>query len=169
MNNIIIINETPEKYHDIAQIVISDLISLFCKYTKITGYYMKQRNELQAQNQGRVRTAENWNDFDDYYALMEELAQNCKDSKMKLLSNHITDKIYITQYDLYPSRFDFFNTGCKLNFIMKSDKKITIDAITETDGYIRYRFILRPRNDKWLIDWIGYSYKEEGYLRKMDL
>lgn len=169
MNKIIITDETPEKYHDIAQIVISDLISLFCKYTEVTGYYMKQLNELQAQNKGIVRTAENWNDFDDYYALMDKLARDCKDSKMKLLSDHITDKIYITPYDLYPSRFDFFNTGCKLNFIMKSDKKITIDAITEADEYIRYRFILRPINDKWLIDWVGYSYEEEGSLRKMDL
>lgn len=168
-NVTIIMDETPELYHSYAEQVIPNFVNLFREYTRITSFYMKQWHEIAQQYKGIVRTPENWHDFDESDALMNKISDECKNKKMELLAEHITDKIYITRNDRYPSEFDFFNKNFKLKFIMKSVKKITIDAITEMNGYKRYRFILRPKNDKWLIDWLGYSYEEEGYLRKWTL
>lgn len=170
MDNITVnLDKTPEKYRSNAEQVVADFVELFRKYTKVTGIYMKQRNELIKQHKGVVRTAENWNDFDEYYACVDKLENDCRQDKMELLGEHITDNIYVTKFDLYPSRFDYFNTGCRIDFIMKSEKKITLDAIFNGDDYERQRFILRKQDNNWKIDWFGYSYEEEGYLRKDDL
>ena len=168
-NVIIIMDETPEKYRSYAELVVPDFVKLFREYTKMTAPYIKQRKELAEKWAGTPRTAENWNDFDEYDSLMDKWSAECKNKKLELLTGRITDNIYVTPHDLYPSRFDFFNNSFKLRFIMKSAKKITIDAIDESTDYVRYRFILRPDDDKWLIDWLGYSYEEEGALKKWDL
>ncbi len=169
MDNISInLDETPIKYRLNAEQVIYDLVNLFRKYTRVTEPFMKQRNELIEQNKGVVRTAENWNDFDEYYALMEKIENDCRQAKKEILAEHITDNIYITAFDLYPSKFNYFNIGCQINFIMKSEKKITMDAVFNTNGYERHRFILRNEDNTWKIDWFGFSYEEEGYLRKAD-
>ena len=52
---------------------------------------------------------------------------------------------------------------------MKSEKKIILDTAFNTDSYERHRFILRKQDNTWKIDWFGFSYEEEGYLRKSDL
>ena len=176
MENItIIMDETPERFRHYADQIIPDFIELFREYTKITTPLMKQRKEIIEQNKHIIRTADNWNDFDDYYAILNKIDDECRKRKAELLAGHITDNIYVTNSDKYPSEFDYFNSTFKLRFIMKSEKKITIDTIpypiSDRYGYLRHRFILRPDpdNGKWLIDWFGFSYEEEGYLRKWDL
>ena len=170
MDNISIsLDKTPIKFRSNAEQVIYDIVHLFRKYTRITEPYMKQRNELIEQNKGVVRTSENWHDFDEYYELIEKIECDCRQAKKELLAKHITDNIYITALDLYPSRFHYFNTGCQINFIMKSKKKITLDAVFNTDCYERHRFILCNQENTWKINWFGFSYEEEGALRKSAL
>ncbi len=170
MDKIVVnLEQTPEKYRSNAEQVVPDFVELFRKYTKVTGTYMKQRNELIEQNKGVVRTAANWNNFDEYYALMGQIRNECRKAKIELLDGHITENIFVTELDLYPSKFDYFNNGCQINFIMKSEKKITLDAIFDKGGYERHRFILRRQDNSWKIDWFGYSYEEQGYLKKSDL
>lgn len=169
MDNIVInLDKTPEKFRSYAEQIIEDFVKLFRDYTKITEPYMKRLNELFEQNKGVIRTAENWHDFDDYYAEMDKLKDDCKRDKLELLSGHITDNIYISSGDMYPSRFSYFNSGCTIYFIMKSEKKITLDTVFTNEGYERHRFVLRKDNNVWKLDWIGLSYEEEGYERKAD-
>ena len=170
MDNISIsLDETPVKFRFNAEQVIYDIVNLFRKYTRVTEPYMKQRTEVIEQNKSVVRTAENWHDFDEYYTLMEKIECDCRQAKRELLAKHITDNIYVTAFDSYPSKFNYFNTGCQVNFIMKSEKKIILDTAFNTGSYERHRFILRKQDNTWKIDWFGFSYEEEGYLRKSDL
>lgn len=78
----------------------------------------------------------------------------------------------MSPFDTVPSHFAYFHTGGTLRFIMKTTKKVTIQtSFTDEDGNDTYhKFILRPVEGKWLIDWFGYGYeREDGPYKKFDL
>ena len=157
----ILISDIPERFHPIAEQVLPSFIKLFEDYvSQITPLMERYHAMFQKNTDGE---------------LSEQISMIEKESKLvkdRLFQDHITNNIYVLPFDTVPSCFAYFHTGGTLRFIMKTTKKITIQTsfIDENGSDTYHRFILRPVDGEWLIDWFGYGYEgEDGPYKKFDL
>lgn len=154
------LKDTPERFHPVAKQVLPAFIKLFEDYAAQITPLMERDHAMRKQNaDGKLS---------EQITAIEQESRQVKD---RLFKGRITSNIYVTPYDTFPSQFEYFLTGGSLHFIMKTTKKITVQtAFTDEDGCETYhRFVLRPEDGDWLIDWFGYGYEaEEGPYRKSD-
>ena len=142
------LDKTPERFHPVAEQVLPAFIRLFEDYAAQITPLMERDHAMRKQNaDGKLS---------EQISAIEQESRQVKD---RLFKERIT------------SQFEYFLTGGSLHFIMKTSKKITIQtSFTDEDGNeIYHRFVLRPVEKNWLIDWFGYGYEsEEGPYRKSD-
>lgn len=154
------LDKTPERFHPVAEQVLPAFIRLFEDYAAQITPLMERDHAMRKQNaDGKLS---------EQISAIEQESRQVKD---RLFKERITSNIYVTPYDTFPSQFEYFLTGGSLHFIMKTSKKITIQtSFTDEDrNEIYHRFVLRPVEKNWLIDWFGYGYEsEEGPYRKSD-
>lgn len=160
-NLTILLNGTPERFRPTAEQVLPSFIKLFEDYVSQITPLMERDHAMRRQNAD--------GSLSEQIGALEEESKSVKD---RLLKGHITNNIYVSPFDTVPSTFAYFHTGGTLHFTIKTAKKITIHiSFTDEDGNDTYhRFILRPAEGRWLIDWFGYSCEgEEGPFKKYDL
>lgn len=150
--------QTPDKFITEAKEVAVPFITLFQDYIREISPVLKEFHSLFKKNAKG-----------EYSKEITETLTKSQDIKLSYFSNCVTDSIYISSGDIYPSRFAHFITGCEINVIMKTKKRITL-VVSFPDGCGNkefQQFILRPTEDKWLLDYIGIGYEDAtGPFRK---
>ena len=66
-----------------------------------------------------------------YSERIGELTEKSRELKIEILSDHISEDIYISPYDSYPTSFSYFAETPELKFVMKSSKKAAVIAKTK--------------------------------------
>ncbi len=156
----VIASETAEKYLHYAEKITPWFIKMMQEYDNQISPLMSKHLKLCKQNRDGGYSDE-----------IVELVNKIRKTKHDILFGHLNEEIYISAYDLVPTRFHYFNTDCTLKFIMKTTKKAMIIAhfkdIKGSD--IWHKFEFRPQNDTWILDQIFLSYTDEkGPYKRLD-
>ena len=150
--------QTPDKFITEAKEVVVPFVTLFQNYIREISPVLKEFHSLFEKNAKG-----------EYSEKITETRAKSLNIKLSYFSDCVTDSIYISSGDIYPSRFAHFITGCEIDVIMKTKKRITL-VVSYIDGCGNkefQQFILRPTEDKWLLDYIGIGYEDvTGPFRK---
>ncbi len=156
----VITSNTSEKYLSYADVILPWFIEIMQKYVVEITPIMSRCHELCDINQD--------GQFSDEIGKLTEFSRS---KKREILSGHINEQIYISAFDTAPTRFDYFNTECTVQFVMKTSKKAAVIAHS-IDSYgsdIWHKFEFRPQNDRWILDKMFLSYESEnGPYKRFD-
>ncbi|MCM1164648.1 MAG: hypothetical protein NC299_12715 [Lachnospiraceae bacterium] len=61
-----------------------------------------------------------------------------------------------------PSKYDYINGECTVDFIMKTAARATVIAHFMSGIAQKHKFVLRDVNGKWLIDEVYYGFESDG-------
>ena len=152
--------KTSEKYLKYKDVILPWFIEMMQEYEEKIAPLMKEYHELFKSNkQGQ------------HSERIGELTEKSKELKIEILSGYISENIYISPYDSYPTSFSYFAENPELKFVMKSSKKVAVIAKTK-DKYgeeIWHKFEFKPNDSEWKLDKMYMSYEgENGPYKKID-
>lgn len=156
----VISTETPEKYQAYQEKILPWFLEMMHQYVVEITPLMSRCHELCDLNRNGQYSDE-----------IRDITQNALTKKRGILAGHISEQIYISSGDTYPTRFHYFDTDCSVHFIMKTLKKAVVIAHT-IDSYssdVWHKFEFRPKEDSWILDKIYLSYEsQDGPYKKID-
>lgn len=152
--------QTPEKYISYKDNIFPWFVSMMQEYEVQISPLMNELNDLIKSNKdGR------------YSEKIGRLREKSRLLKADILSDYISENIFISPYDSSPTRFCYFTADCNLKFIMKTSKKASIIAKTsdEYGSEIWHKYEFRPCDVMWKLDKMFMSYEgEAGPYKRMD-
>lgn len=152
--------QTPEKYICYKDKILPWFIDMMQEYEAQISPLMKKLNELYKCNQRGQYSDE-----------IGRLTEESKALKSEILSEHISESIFVSSFDSSPTRFCYFTAECSLKFIMKTSKKASVIAKTN-DKYgsdVWHKFEFRPNDEIWKLDKMYLSYESEnGPFKRFD-
>ena len=152
--------QTSEKYMCYKDNILPWFIGMMQEYEAQIAPLMKKHNELFKHNQ-----------HGQYSEEIGKLREKSRVIKTDILSEYISENIFVSPYDSSPTRFCYFATKCNLKFIMKTSKKasIIVRTIDEYGSDVWHKFEFRPYDIIWKLDKMFMSYESEsGPYKRMD-
>lgn len=151
--------DTPEKYLPMKDILVPAVVAFLRQLCALEEEIYQRSEKMEAdklragipKSQMAPGSMELWEEYRERYGEIAKL--HCT---QKLL-----DRGYGRSYGC-PATYAYLNTGCKLDFTMKSPKKAVIVTHYHKGIDMKHQFVLKIEENEWNIDSVSYGYENES-------
>jgi hypothetical protein len=154
-------SQTPEKFQNMKDEVLSFLITNLLSLNDLETKYFEKYNELDADkkrlgipsNQTHPKGDELW----------EEYHQRCKEILALICIKSFNE----TRSMGKPAEYDYLDyNDTKILFIMKSDSRAVVETYYEDGIKEKQQFVLKKTSNGWKIDKKSYGFQDEDTWHK---
>ncbi len=157
MDERIVIKDTPEKYAEMAKVIVPPFLELMKTLTDLEDKAFVRSGELDAEK------AEMGIPSSIIHPGYMEFINAYRAQYREALSGMCTKKLFARPFGVsihHPARYLDALEGTVF-FTMKSDKKAMIDIKNNEGRSLKHRFIFKVEDDVWKIDEVRYGFGEE--------
>lgn len=155
------VSQTPEKYQVYKDEIVLPLIEALRKICVLEENCIKQ-NEILEDNkikQGipKWQVADGWQEMTDQYAV------DYGSVVEPICTDKLLERGYARSYGK-PAQYAYVNTGCKIFFIMKSNKKAIVETHFHHGIETKHQFVFKNVDGRWLIDEKKYGHGDDWHV-----
>lgn len=152
-----IINEASEKFKDKQSEICEPLFELLRRINALEKEICERADELDkikdAQGKHYEFTPEDEALWEDYQTRLAELVKpHCSENLSQNCGGSFGS----------PQKYGYIDGDCRVNFIMKSDKKAVVETHYHGGVDEKHRFVFKNVDGKWLICEVYYGFEDES-------
>ena len=152
--------EADEKFRPFQEEICSFLFEMLQEINILEKEIFERNNELEAQ---KIKAGIPKNQIPQGW---KELLVEFRERYFKIIDGKCTEKLLKRGYAGAfgsPQKFGYINEECRVNFIMKSEKKAVIETHYSHGVDSKQKFVLKKIDGKWMLDEFYYGFENEDH------
>lgn len=152
-----IINEASEKFKDRQDEIFGLLFDMLRQVNAIEKEFCERSEELEKKKEELGIESE-------FTPEDKALWAEYKERLSEIVKPHCTENLTMNCGGSFgsPQKYAYIDGECKVNFIMKTAKKVTVETHFRSGIDKKHKFVIRDVDGKWLLCEVYYGFENEN-------